>query len=901
MSQFRFYPSKKITRINSRFLQKMAGLTVALIVFASIFAASIPRPMNNTILDEGVDVYKPLDLDTSLIPASYLLCPYTTNMSKVYDFFQGNFRTPHSNLLYYRSGNEDGTSFYEDITYSLDNLLFYKTLPKYDEEYDEADVLNAYINLLTTNLKYDSGNVFIHSINGTTGEIVDGDRYLMDNLMPIFLLLENYNPSVKTYIENINTFLGTDLWDVGNYGYYHSNSSTSSKFAIDNLYAVLANLLIYRSYSSLSLGTNAYESANKTIDKLMANMWDNDPDEEGFFIVNDQDWTDLGGSNNNKQLDVNAVGIMALVDYYMTTNKSTYLDNATLLYNRIDANLWVSGEGYLDTAGADYWNTPSNITISSESNALMMQACLKLFEATGNMTYYDKAYELFQCFETNFYDINNNAYDFISPYYGGSTNKNITSNLRVIEANLKASDIYYSFDLEANYDEDLEGVPNFILEEDAMNITSRLSYQAYQGKIYYSNIPINYTIRESNDNGIGWTVINETSGITNDLNKSHELSYEITESMPVKENYSVLIYVYSEKYVLETTELFFDVSSGLVVVGSITGLEEILYQGPTLNVTIAINNTRRNDIILNTTLNSVNIENQSISNILFSTSNLTYISFNLTTNDNAALGDDDLIFQFKKGSVLYFEKLVPITIGDSFKYSPLIYSMKVVNGESLYIAFNLINYLPKDPQSINLSFSGNSIDPFLEEITLTALESKPINVQLNVTGADTEYIVMNLSKNDVVYYTETLEIKIVPLIEIVSWSAPSSTPQWEHSRIILRLVYNGNNPERYSLSLIDQNTDQGVVITKLLTKGENKIEASMVSTLNPYEYGVKSYRFELKDSEGNIITSNFFEVTIELSMTALFLCYILPISIPIALILIYKNKELKNKLLRRSK
>ncbi len=901
MSSFRFYSSKNIMRTNTRSLKKMAGLVVAFIFIISMMVASVPRPAsNNVILDDGIEVFKPLDLDLSSIPASYMICPYEANMSNIYDFFYGNFRTAYSNLLYYRAGNEDGSSFFDDATYSLDNLLFYKTLPKYDPEYDEQDILSAYIQLLGTNLEHDNDKTFVHSINGTSGEIIDGDRYLMDNLMPIFLLLENYGSGANTYIESLYNFLETELWDETNDGFYHSNSSTSYKYAIDNLYTVLANLLIYKTYSGSTIDIeDAYDLANKTLDKLIANMWDNS--RGGFNIYKNEDWSDVGGINDDeKRLDVNAIGIMALVDYYIVTNISTYIDNATLLYMKIENNLWEAAQSaYYNTTGNDQWSPPGGMSIRLESNALMMQACLKLFEATGNMTYYDKAYDLFQGFETNIYDNTNNAYDYISGPVGASSNKNATSNLRVIEAYLKASEIYYSFELEAEYTDQDDAVPSFIVDQDAMNITSRLSYQAFQGTMYYSDIPINYTIRESNDSG--WTKINETSGITNDLNKSHILSYDITESMPVKTNYSVFVYVYSEKYKVDTTELLFDVSSGLVVVGSIIGLESVLYQGPTLNVTITINNTRRNDIILTANLNSTNIENQSISNVLFETNELTHLSFNLTTKENAVLGEDDLIFQFKKEGVLYFEKIVPITIGDSFKYSPLYYNEMVVNGELLDIVFNLINYLPSDSQSINLSFSGSAIDSYLQEITLAPLESKPINVKLNITGTGTESIVMSLSKAETIYYTETLEIEIVPLIEIVSWSAPSSTPQWEHSKLILQVIYHGNDPERFSLIIVDQNSDQGAIVTKLLTKGENRIETSIMSTLNPYEYGQKNYRFELKDSEGNVITSNYFEVSIELSMTALFFCYILPISVPIALILIYQNKKLKNKQLRRSK
>jgi len=47
------------------------------------------------------------------------------------------------------------------------------------------------------------------------------------------------------------------------------------------------------------------------------------------------------------------------------------------------------------------------------------------------------------------------------------------------------------------------------------------------------------------------------------------------------------------------------------------------------------------------------------------------------------------------------------------------------------------------------------------------------------------------------------------------------------------------------------------------------------------------------------IVKYYFEVQMELSSFNLVLFYILPILIPIGIILIYKNKEIKNKMLRR--
>ena len=84
-----------------------------------------------------------------------------------------------------------------------------------------------------------------------------------------------------------------------------------------------------------------------------------------------------------------------------------------------------------------------------------------------------------------------------------------------------------------------------------------------------------------------------------------------------------------------------------------------------------------------------------------------------------------------------------------------------------------------------------------------------------------------------------------------------------------------------------------------MNTGENIIIAVFTPTINPYEFGIKKYRVELKDSANEDIALFYFEVSLELSSLNLVLFYILPIIIPIGIILYFKNKEIKHKKLRR--
>ncbi|MFX1289088.1 MAG: hypothetical protein ACFFFY_11090, partial [Promethearchaeota archaeon] len=81
--------------------------------------------------------------------------------------------------------------------------------------------------------------------------------------------------------------------------------------------------------------------------------------------------------------------------------------------------------------------------------------------------------------------------------------------------------------------------------------------------------------------------------------------------------------------------------------------------------------------------------------------------------------------------------------------------------------------------------------------------------------------------------------------------------------------------------------------------GINKVVFEVIPSINPYDFGKKSYTFELRDSSNNPIARYYFEVQLELSSFNLIVFYILPVLIPISIVLIYKNKEIKHKLLRR--
>ena len=121
---------------------------------------------------------------------------------------------------------------------------------------------------------------------------------------------------------------------------------------------------------------------------LIDNVWDNT--NLGFYYRADSDWDTTFGLQTNKYLDVQALGIIALLDSWIMTGmhpNSGYYKNATLLYDRLnldstilDGGLWNTNYNAYEYAHNYQWDPlspPETKIIDLEANALMMLACLK--------------------------------------------------------------------------------------------------------------------------------------------------------------------------------------------------------------------------------------------------------------------------------------------------------------------------------------------------------------------------------------------------------------------------------------------------------------------------------------------------------------------------------------------
>lgn len=390
---------------------------------------------------------------------------------------------------YFRNGDENG-NLLDNITYSIDNLLTLKYVTSGIGQFSLA-----YNNLKDSAFWYNGNESlyeygFLHSINGTTQDVKDDTRYLIDNLTPIYYFLDYLtkpeisayisliNPQVKEILQLVNS---TQFWDNTNIGFYTSNSSSlENKIVFDNLYTITACSLINRTLEiDQNIRNRAFELANITMNKLLDVVWDNDY--LGFDRFADSDWTAGGLGSTYKYLDTNAMGIYTLLNMWQNTGlneSSPYFKNASLLYQKLNDALWNNTYNLYEYGRIGNWGLTVDIEdrkIDLTANAYMMQAILKFYDVTGNITYYNKAIEMFEALENWFFDENVNAYNYsVGSIANG--NKNLNANLRLLDTLVYAKSIYNQTFVRSSYNVS-ELVPNYIIGQDTLKLISNYSIE----------------------------------------------------------------------------------------------------------------------------------------------------------------------------------------------------------------------------------------------------------------------------------------------------------------------------------------------------------------------------------------------------------------------------------------
>jgi len=837
--------------------------------------------------------------------------PFLNHLDNTTSFFLNNLYQNESvssimNGTFFRSSNKTGDTLIDDRIYSLDNILYYWGMRYEDpslliiDKISELKKKNLWLSENESTYQYG----FIQSTNDT-GEEFNTTRYLLDNVAVLLPLIENYhikeNPGTTSTIakETLESQLellnSSQFWDPQYGGFIHYNNS-NVKFADENFLAVIANILWHRNADgNLQYKDEALDFANYTLSNMSSDFWDSTYD--GYYYKTpSKDWSD-GSRDVYKYLKTNALGIIALIEYYLETGSSntTALGMAEAIYQVINDNLYNATGGYERYASRIFDTSFGPMIL--EDNAWYLMALLSLFKATNNPIYYINATDLFQFLEADMYDDNNGGYIYSKNAIVNET-KDFYANNILMRAYQEISEIFSNTELNGNLNGTL-----FIKGEGTLNLTCKYRfYKEYDFEnadssfILDNNIEganITFIIRYPNE-----TVLEIIMPANTDSNGDQSISFKINDDLP-DGLYSISVYANKSFRATAFNTFYFTVSSGLSFKSSeIEGLEDGIYRGGTLEANLTVSSTRKYNYTLNFSGDSdyfsvleksITINGQTDTKFLIS----------VTANFNAVLGNHSINFYIKNGTKLYLTFDITVLIKQSIEVLLVSHKTEAFENDTIPISITFKNYILDTNQSVKVELYGQYIEDIDENVDIFAntIKSKTFNVHIKENiQTNVIKIYINVSRAGESIYFEDKEISILQPVEINSISFPSNVQQGQRAFLIIKITNYKEVPINFTLYINDlpfpTNLNQ-------LRSGENEIIVEFTPTINPYDFQTKEYIITIKDGSGRVLIIETFQTEISLSVLNLVIFYLIPLLIPAIIIIFYKNKEIKSRLLEK--
>jgi len=809
------------------------------------------------------------------------------------------------NGTFSRSSNKAGDTLVDNRIYSLDNILYSWGFGYENISSDNIDRINELkkkpLWLSENESTYQYG--FIQSTD-SNGGVINTTRYLIDNVAVLLPLIENYyreSPGEKrddakeileTQFELLNS---SQFWDDTNGGFVHYNNS-NVKYADENFLAIIANILWHRyADANLQYKDESLTFASNTISNLSSNFWDPGVQDNGFFYKANLDWTVYGG-DLQKYLKTNALGIIALAEYYIETGSTntTAIGMAETIYQKINDILYNDTyKGYERYATQDW--TVSHGPMMLEDNAWYLMALLSLFKATGNPIYYNNATDLFQFFETPMYDKDYAGYIYSRNAIVNET-KNFYANNLLIRAYHEMSEVFYNTELNGNLNDTI-----LIRGEETLNLTCNYRfYKKYEflGSSFtldcdIEDANITFLIRYPNE-----TLLEIIKPNNTDSSGSQSILFEVNDDL-IDGTYSISVYANKSFRATAFYTFYFTVSSGLSFKpDEIEGHDNGIYRGETLEINLTVSSIRNNNdsLTLYSESESFSVDDKTI---IINGQTDTKFSIDITANSNANLGNKTINFYIKNGTKTYLTFNFAILIKQSVEVLLISHKSEVFENEILPISISFRNFLSDTEQSVKVELFGLYIENIDENVDIAAntIRIKTFYVQVK-DNIQTNLILININVSragESIYFSEK-EISVIQPIKITSISFPSSVYQGQRAFLILKIINSREIPLNFTLYINDvpfpTNLDQ-------IGYGENEIIVDLTPSINPFDFETKEYLICLKDDSGKVLIIETFQTEIRLSVLNFMIFYLTPILFPVLIIIYYKNKEIKSRVLEK--
>ncbi len=885
------------------------GIVMVLLLLPMLIQGGSPNiPIDNNLNPDSHFESTTLSDQSS---SDYTTLPYLRNSTPYLNWVElliNNATLPKSPAdqylpLYYsqtdRSGENitDNHHYFEDTVVFLDGLAslvgysnnqilaYFQNLKDYPF-WDESTNDPGFYSYITADTQSNSS---VKEVKGNAQYILSLNKLLEDT---------STKSQASGLIHNQWNVLSESFLDTDNLLYNHSNYN-GQKYIEDQFLVALSGFLINK--YSLADAAGAKAEANKIMEILI-----DEYATENYLIYSENAFdykrdVDLSTtiSSSIRDLETNAYGILALLEWFLSdelVENSNYqrVEKAEAIFSNFYRHLWNENYSLFMNAMSKAGSVVIDHTISVEANAIMMLAIEKLFQITGNFTYYQICMEMFQGIQKNLRD----------PVYGTyytslnstSSQINITKSLKThsyllrtyIELNEFAQ--HSSVSLSLNQTEFIKG------EETPLNVSAEYLFDfsltagdfTQQKSYEIINASFFYVFRSPNGS------ILETYDIFGNNSGKSSLLFNFSEDMDFGEYYIDLRVNYtgiSTKFDSAT----FILQPGIDIINLVLQNKKIRC-GTELNVSFSINSEKLTNFTVDIDIEGDFITNETFNNHLILAETLNNFSFIVDVDQKADFGDSEILIKILNNSLLYDEASISYSIISSIEVISVQQDATVFrarNFSTIVTVENTKNFA----ESIILEFSGEFISTVNQTIDLVAFQSITldlisfINQEAPLGDLNYELKIKRESDNSLIE-SYSLSSTIKNPIEILYLTPPESSYQWRENNIICAVQNNMDSIQEIKVYL---NGDLISSLTKV-APGENILSIPIGETLrNPYELGMKSYTIEIYDINGMMLYQDTISTNVEPSLGSILLGYVLPLAIPIIGIVVVKHMALENK------
>ena len=728
---------------------------------------------------------------------------------------------------------------------------------------------------------------------------VSEEYLVIDNALPIVYLADmciTLTPELpnsfegEKIIKNHWNTIGSLFWD-DSVKLYNYSSTDGTKNVRAQAIAALAGFMLHRTNINVEDGIRnaAFARSQEVMNSLITNnIWN---PTYGYFEY-DRNYNLITG-DNRLDLETNAWGISSLVSLFIESNQNdtTIIQKAERTAQMVNSTLFNSSFGLLMQQSLPP-STVLDYTISLRSNAVMIYALVDLFEITGNLTYFNWAYGLYENIEKHLRD-NDNGFFYNSIGQNEDKNKGIAG----FGLYLRSLNFLSKMVSDTRMTVHLNQTQLTYLEHSQINITTNyhlIINTTYLGiTTIFHNVSIEAASVQLYFLDQNQNLVSIENGTTN-TNGTYSVNWTIPENSSIGQyNVNALSNLTGMKAAFIQSN--FEYTSGLTI--QVNPLFESIVRGNTEKINVTITSTRKTNLTVQATTEGEKFDTENNGIHLITNESTIDILLNATASLISNSTSELLHINLYNGSVRVLQHNLSVNVLNPVKYIKTKEVAYFFAGESFNMEIWVENLRKNGSESIKVSVDGVHVEDNVSTFTIDAesykivtipikiLENTPrIRISFNVT------VLRTLDNSTVTSFLNQITIK--SKIELNNIIVPSELPHGKPVEVYYQLT---NNKD--SIQYVNIYSDDKLILTNVaLVQGINYITIPLQrEIINPYDFGTKSYQVKVQDSEGNIISIDFIQINIQVSPNSLFFGYFLPFLIPLFGIAIIKQKSIEMK------